>query len=168
MDEAARAAKLDPVEIRRRNFVPPDAFPHRTPFGVSYDSGNYARALDRVVELADYHGLRRAQAEARERGGIMGIGVATYVEGPKVTGWAGRAGSFESNGAARSPRSPDRAHTDRGTRRRSRRSSPIISASPSTTSSFATATRRGRRKRSARSAVAAPASAGTRSRRPPW
>ncbi|PWU17433.1 MAG: carbon monoxide dehydrogenase [Candidatus Rokuibacteriota bacterium] len=87
VDEAARAAKLDPVEIRRRNFVPPDAFPHRTPFGVSYDSGNYARALDRVVELADYRGLRRAQAEARERGGIMGIGVATYVESTNVLGW---------------------------------------------------------------------------------
>src|SRR5438034_4622442 len=70
MDEAARAAGLDPVEIRRRNFIPPDAFPHRTPFGVSYDSGNYARAMDRVMELADYQRLRRAQAaaEVREKG----------------------------------------------------------------------------------------------------
>src|SRR5499426_4597362 len=62
MDEAARAAGLDPVEIRRRNFIPPGAFPYRTPFGVAYDSGNYARAMDRVVELADYHELRREQA----------------------------------------------------------------------------------------------------------
>ena len=62
MDEAARATRLDPVEIRRRNFISPEAFPHRTPFGVAYDSGNYARALDRVVELADYRDLRRAQA----------------------------------------------------------------------------------------------------------
>src|SRR5262245_42547422 len=54
VDEAARVTGLDPVEIRRRNFIPPDAFPHRTPFGVTYDSGNYERALDRVVELADY------------------------------------------------------------------------------------------------------------------
>src|SRR5207302_1831605 len=65
MDEAARATGLDPVEIRRRNFIAADAFPHRTPFGVAYDSGNYARALDRVLELADYGALRREPAAAR-------------------------------------------------------------------------------------------------------
>src|SRR5262249_2108869 len=62
MDEAARATGLDPVEIRRRNFIAPHAFPHRTPFGPSYDSGDYGRALDRVVELADYGGLRPGPA----------------------------------------------------------------------------------------------------------
>ena len=87
MDEAAHATHLDPVEIRRRNFIPPDAFPHRTPFGPAYDSGNYARALDRVVELADYQALRREQAAARGRGEIMGIGVAAYVESTNVLGW---------------------------------------------------------------------------------
>src|SRR5438445_661917 len=87
MDEAAHATNLDPVEIRRRNFIPPDAFPHRTPFGPAYDSGNYARALDRVVELADYQGLRREQAAARRRGEIMGVGVAAYVESTNVLGW---------------------------------------------------------------------------------
>src|SRR5215470_17421262 len=68
MDEAARATGLDPVEIRRRNFVAPDAFPHRTPFGPAYDSGDYARALDRVVELAGYDQLRHEQAGARPHG----------------------------------------------------------------------------------------------------
>ena len=87
MDEAARAAKLDPVEIRRRNFILPGAFPHRTPFGPAYDSGDYGRALDRVVELADYPALRREQAAARGRGEIMGIGVAAYVESTNVLGW---------------------------------------------------------------------------------
>jgi carbon-monoxide dehydrogenase large subunit len=87
MDAAARATGLDPVEIRRRNFIPPDAFPYRTAFGVAYDSGDYARALDRVVELAKYRDLRREQAEARRRGEIMGIGVAAYVESTNVLGW---------------------------------------------------------------------------------
>src|SRR6059036_4034376 len=50
MDEAARLTGLDPVEIRRRNFIPADAFPYRTAFGTPYDSGNYARALDRALE----------------------------------------------------------------------------------------------------------------------
>src|SRR2546425_1649305 len=87
MDEAARLTKLDPVEIRRRNFIPPDAFPYRTAFGTSYDSGNYPRALDRALELADYKTLRRQQTEKRKRGDIMGIGVATYVESTNVLGW---------------------------------------------------------------------------------
>ena len=87
MDEAARVTGLDPVEIRRRNFIPPDAFPYRTAFGVAYDSGDYARALDRAVELADYRELRREQAAARGRGEIMGIGVAAYVESTNVAGW---------------------------------------------------------------------------------
>ena len=98
MDEAARATGLDPVEIRRRNFVPPEAFPHRTPFGVAYDSGNYARALDRVVELADYPGLRREQAAARRRGEIMGIGVAAYVESTNVLGWESGVVRVERSG----------------------------------------------------------------------
>ncbi len=98
MDEAARATHLDPVEIRRRNFIPAEAFPHRTPFGVAYDSGNYARALDRVVELADYQGLRRAQAEARTRGEIMGIGVAAYVESTNVLGWESGVVRVERSG----------------------------------------------------------------------
>lgn len=87
MNEAARVTGLDPVEIRRRNFIPPDAFPYTTAFGTPYDSGDYARALDRVVELADYHALRREQAELRERGEIMGIGVSAYVESTGVLGW---------------------------------------------------------------------------------
>ena len=99
MDEAARATALDPVEIRRRNFVPPEAFPHRTPFGVAYDSGNYARAFDRVVELADYQRLRREQAVARTRGEIMGIGVAAYVESTNVLGWESGVVRVERSGA---------------------------------------------------------------------
>jgi carbon-monoxide dehydrogenase large subunit len=98
MDEAARATRLDPVEIRRRNFIPAEAFPHRTPFGVAYDSGNYSRALDRVVELADYRGLRRAQTEARTRGEIMGIGVAAYVESTNVLGWESGVVRVERSG----------------------------------------------------------------------
>src|SRR5438093_1284022 len=98
MDEAARATNLDPVEIRRRNFVAPEAFPHRTPFGVAYDSGNYARALERVVELAEYQGLRRAQAAARQRGEIMGIGVAAYVESTNVLGWESGVVRVERSG----------------------------------------------------------------------
>ncbi|HEY7540009.1 MAG TPA: xanthine dehydrogenase family protein molybdopterin-binding subunit [Methylomirabilota bacterium] len=98
MDEAARATRLDPVEIRRRNFIARGAFPHRTPFGPAYDSGDYARALDRVVELADYRALRREQAAARGRGEIMGIGVAAYVESTNVLGWESGVVRVERSG----------------------------------------------------------------------
>jgi carbon-monoxide dehydrogenase large subunit len=98
MDEAARATGLDPVDIRRRNFIPPDAFPYRTAFGVAYDSGNYARALDRVLELADYPALRRQQADRRTRGDIVGIGVAAYVESTNVLGWESGVVRVERSG----------------------------------------------------------------------
>jgi aerobic carbon-monoxide dehydrogenase large subunit len=98
IDEAARLTGRDPVEIRRRNFIEPDAFPYRTAFGIAYDSGNYGRALDRTVELADYHGLRREQAEARARGEIVGIGVAAYVESTNVLGWESGVVRVERSG----------------------------------------------------------------------
>src|SRR5262249_21280532 len=67
-------------------------------FGLPYDSGNYARALDHLVALADYAGLRRAQAEARTRGEIMGIGVAAYVESTNVQGWDSGVGRMARSG----------------------------------------------------------------------
>ena len=98
MDEAARVTGVDPVEIRRRNFIAPDAFPYRTALGVAYDSGNYGRALDRVVELAEYRALRREQAERRARGEIVGVGVAAYVESTNVLGWESGVVRIERTG----------------------------------------------------------------------
>ncbi len=98
MDEASRVAGLDPIEIRRRNLVPADAFPYRTAFGVAYDSGDYARALDRAAELAGYPALRRRQAEARGRGELVGIGVSTYVESTNVLGWESGVVRIERTG----------------------------------------------------------------------
>ncbi|MDQ6771809.1 MAG: xanthine dehydrogenase family protein molybdopterin-binding subunit [Candidatus Dormibacteraeota bacterium] len=76
---------LDPAELRRRNFIDPEAFPLQTAAGADYDSGEYARALDRALEVAGYAELRREQAERRARGSgpLLGVGLATYVE---VTG----------------------------------------------------------------------------------
>jgi carbon-monoxide dehydrogenase large subunit len=79
-DEVAAVLGLDPVEVRKRNFVPPDAFPYRNAGGAVYDSGNYAAALDRVLELADYTTLREHQAARRARGELVGIGLSTYTE----------------------------------------------------------------------------------------
>ncbi|MGH9131568.1 MAG: xanthine dehydrogenase family protein molybdopterin-binding subunit [Acidimicrobiales bacterium] len=82
MDCFAAEIGMDPVELRRRNLIPSDAFPFRTPTGTVYDSGDYQRALDLVCEAADYSGLRAEQSRRREAGGplAMGIGVSVYVE----------------------------------------------------------------------------------------
>jgi carbon-monoxide dehydrogenase large subunit len=86
MDLLAAELGMDPVELRRRNFIAPDAFPHRTASGATYDNGEYGRALDRALALADYDELRAEQAGRRARGDrtALGIGVATYVE---ITGF---------------------------------------------------------------------------------
>lgn len=89
-DQAALELGIDPLEIRRRNFLTEDAFPFKTITGPTYDTGRYALALDRAAEVAGYDDLRAEQAQRRERGDevLLGIGVASYVE---VT--AGRGGS---------------------------------------------------------------------------
>jgi len=73
---------MDPVEVRRRNLIAPESFPHTTAVGTVYDTGEYAKALDLVLETADYTGLRAEQALRRASGDPrqLGIGVSTYVE----------------------------------------------------------------------------------------
>ena len=80
MDEAAAQLGLDPAEIRRRNFVPPGAFPYRAPTGIVLDSGDYERGLAECLRLLDYEAARREQAAARTRGELVGVGLATYLE----------------------------------------------------------------------------------------
>ena len=88
MDLAADELDVDPVEIRRRNFLTPDQFPYKTLMGAAYDNGEYGKALDAAVAASGYTELRAEQARRRAAGDRiqMGIGVAAYVE---VTGGAG-------------------------------------------------------------------------------
>jgi CO/xanthine dehydrogenase Mo-binding subunit len=88
MDMFAAEIDLDPVDVRRANFIEPDQFPFTTASGASYDSGEYAKALDQVLEAADYPALRAEQARRRADGDeiALGIGLATYVE---ITGGDG-------------------------------------------------------------------------------
>jgi len=86
VDRAATELGVDPAELRRQNFVPPDAFPYETRLGHTYDSGEYERALERALEMVGYEARRREQAEAREDGRYVGVGIASFVEN---TGSAG-------------------------------------------------------------------------------
>ena len=80
VDEVARAAGLDPAEVRRRNLVRRDEFPYTSVTGLVYDSGSFIESLDRALEAADYPALRRWQEAERARGRYIGIGLGTYTE----------------------------------------------------------------------------------------
>jgi carbon-monoxide dehydrogenase large subunit len=94
VDMAADELGMDPVEIRRKNFIQPHEFPLTTVMGAEYDSGEYEAALDEVLRIADYAALRRDQTERRERGDrtLLGIGLCCYVE---VTGGGGEFAEVE-------------------------------------------------------------------------
>jgi len=86
MDTIALELNLDPVDVRRRNFIPPDAFPYKTPVGPTYDSGDYDKPLRKALEVGRYTDLRTEQQRrlaaraAGERVPLLGIGIACYVE----------------------------------------------------------------------------------------
>jgi carbon-monoxide dehydrogenase large subunit len=80
LDRLAARVGRDPAEVRRLNFVPPARFPYETAVGTSYDSGEYARALDALLDRAGYAALRTEQARARAAGRLVGLGLASYVE----------------------------------------------------------------------------------------
>ena len=80
IDILAQKTGVDKAEIRLRNFVQPDQFPYNSCLGWEYDSGDYPTALKKAMEALDYAGLRAEQAEKRERGELMGIGVSTFTE----------------------------------------------------------------------------------------
>jgi carbon-monoxide dehydrogenase large subunit len=80
MDQMAHELGMDPLEIRRRNFIPPHNEPHETAIGVMYDSGNHEGTLDKLMEHVDVAGFRAEQERLRSEGVYRGIGFCTYTE----------------------------------------------------------------------------------------
>jgi aerobic carbon-monoxide dehydrogenase large subunit len=102
VDAAAAALKMDPADVRRKNFIPKFSGAYQTHVAVSYDSGDYAKAFDRLLEMFDYRKFRAEQAEARKKGRYLGVGFSTYIEAcsiapSKLVGALGAgAGLYES------------------------------------------------------------------------
>jgi carbon-monoxide dehydrogenase large subunit len=80
IDQVAAELDMDPAELRRKNFIPKEEFPYQTPYGVVYDSGDYAPALDKLLGMVGYEEFRREQAQLRTQGVYRGIGFSTYTE----------------------------------------------------------------------------------------
>jgi carbon-monoxide dehydrogenase large subunit len=79
-DIMAHELGVDPAELRLRNFIQPDQFPYTSALGWEYDSGNYAGALRKAMDMIGYEDLRKEQAEKRARGELMGIGISSFTE----------------------------------------------------------------------------------------
>jgi len=99
VDMVARELNMDPVEVRRRNFIPKDKFPYTVATGITYDSGDYETALETLLRMIDYPNFRKEQEEAWKEGRYLGIGFSTYVEicglGPsQVAGAVGFQGAL--------------------------------------------------------------------------
>jgi carbon-monoxide dehydrogenase large subunit len=80
IDLLADKIGMDPAEVRRKNFIAPDAFPFNTISGIQYDSGNYEPALDRALALAEYKTFAKRREESAKRDKLRGIGISSYVE----------------------------------------------------------------------------------------
>jgi aerobic carbon-monoxide dehydrogenase large subunit len=96
IDLVANALNLDPVAVRRTNFIPPEAFPYDPIIlkGLKYDSGDYDKAMTRALEMFDYDAFRQEQATARAQGRYLGVGFSSYVEicGVAPSAWIGLPG----------------------------------------------------------------------------
>jgi len=80
IDQLAEELGMDPIELRRKNFIPKESFPYDTPYGITYDSGDYVATLDRALEMLDMDAFRAEQAELRSQGILRGVGFSTYTE----------------------------------------------------------------------------------------
>ncbi|QPH54257.1 xanthine dehydrogenase family protein molybdopterin-binding subunit [Pontivivens ytuae] len=102
IDKAAREMGIDPVELRRRNFIDKSQFPYATPVAVEYDTGDYHATLDKLLEISDRDGFEARKAESKARGKLRGYGIAHYIEAcgiapSNLVGQLGaRAGLYES------------------------------------------------------------------------
>jgi carbon-monoxide dehydrogenase large subunit len=80
VDHAAAEHGFDPVELRRRNFIPPDAMPYKTANGTTYDCGEFAAVMDKALALADWTGFPARRGQSARAGRLRGIGMASFLE----------------------------------------------------------------------------------------
>ena len=100
VDLAADDLAIDPSELRRRNYIVPEAMPFKTGLTFTYDSGEFEKSMNMALELADVAGFERRRAQARGRGKLRGIGLSNTIERAAAQGFEGAEIRFDKSGAA--------------------------------------------------------------------
>jgi carbon-monoxide dehydrogenase large subunit len=100
VDLAADELKIDPSELRRRNYIVPEAMPFKTGLTFTYDSGQFEKSMNMALELADVAGFEHRRAQARTRGKLRGIGLSNTIERAAAGGFEGAEIRFDKSGAA--------------------------------------------------------------------
>ena len=98
VDVAADQLKIDPVQLRRINMIAPSAMPYKTGLVFTYDSGDFANAMDETLKMADYAGFEKRRAESKARGKLRGIGVSFTIERSAAAGFEGAEIRFDRAG----------------------------------------------------------------------
>jgi carbon-monoxide dehydrogenase large subunit len=100
IDDAARELKLDRLELRRKNLIPPGAMPWKTPLAFTYDCGDFASGMDKALELADWAGYAKRREESKQRGCLRGIGIINAIERASSPGLEYAEIRFHPSGSA--------------------------------------------------------------------
>jgi aerobic carbon-monoxide dehydrogenase large subunit len=100
VDLAADELGIDPAELRRRNYIPPEAMPFKTGLTFTYDSGDFEKSMNMALELADFAGFEQRRAQARKRGKLRGIGLSNTIERAAAQGFEGAEIRFDKSGTA--------------------------------------------------------------------
>ena len=98
VDLAADELGIDPAELRRRNYIPPEAMPFKTALTFTYDSGEFEKSMDMALKLADAAGFEQRRAESRKHGKLRGIGLSNTIERAAAAGFEGAEIRFDNSG----------------------------------------------------------------------
>ena len=98
VDLAADELGIDPAELRRRNYIAPDALPYKTALTFTYDSGEFEKSMDMALALSDIRGFEKRRAEARKRGKLAGVGISMTIERAAAGGFEGAEIRFDKSG----------------------------------------------------------------------
>ena len=99
VDLAADELKIDPAELRRRNYIAPSQMPFKTALTFTYDCGEFEKNMDLALELADFKGFKRRRDESRKRGKLRGFGISNTIERAAAGGTEGAEVRFDRNGS---------------------------------------------------------------------
>ncbi|MBN8935985.1 MAG: molybdopterin-dependent oxidoreductase, partial [Rhizobiales bacterium] len=100
VDLAATELKMDPAEIRRRNYIPPEAMPYKTSLTFTYDSGEFEKGMDLALKLADVAGFAKRRAESKKSGKLRGLGMSNTIERAAAPSYEGAEIRFDRTGTA--------------------------------------------------------------------